>query len=81
MQSQGKSAEETHTQRSKSQHKEQTTRGLDLLGEIHLAKLRNQIQIKEPILMGIVVVPRPTKAIKSANSSTNKLHNSLGRPH
>lgn len=70
MQSQGKSAEETQTQR-----------GLDLLGEIHLAKLRNKIQIKEPIFMGIVVVPRPTKAIKSANSSTNKLQNSLGRPH
>ena len=64
MQSQGESAEETHTQRSTSQHEEQTTRGLDLLGEIHLAKLRNQIQIKEPIFMGIVVVPRPTKAIK-----------------
>ena len=70
MQSQGKSAEETQTQR-----------GLDLPGEIHLAKLRNQIQIKEPILMGIVVVPRPTKAIKSANSSTKQLQYSLGRPH
>ena len=73
MQSQGESAEETQTQSSTSQHEGQTTRGVDLLGEIHLAKLRNQIQIKEPILMGIVVVPRPTKAIKSANSSTKQL--------
>ncbi len=58
MQSQGESAEETHTrphtaqsataQAYRQSQKHQRQRELDLLGDIHQAKLRYQIQFKCP---------------------------------